>query len=100
MNKVLSSMVVVACAGATFGAFAQPAQKSTETTVEQSTTVQVPKADVKVDEKRSTTTTTTTRPGESKSKSKTTTTTSERKADGDSTTEIKSKTKTEVEKRD
>ena len=33
MNKVLSTMVAVAVAGATFGAFAQPAKK-TETTVE------------------------------------------------------------------
>jgi hypothetical protein len=99
MNKVFSNMIVVACAGVTFAVFAQPAVKSTETTVEQSTTVQQPKADVKVDEKRSTTTTTT-KPAEAKSKSKTTTTTSERSADGDTKVEVKSKTKTETEKRD
>ena len=97
MNKVLSSMVAVAFAGATFGAFAQPASKST---VEQSTTVQVPKADVKVDEKKSTTTTTTTKPAaKAESKSTTTTTTSERKADGDTKVEVKAKTKTETEKK-
>ena len=96
MNKVLSSMVVVACASATFGAFAQTATRSTETTVEQSTTVQVPKVDATVEEKRSTTTTTTRPAAESKSKSKTTTTTSERNADG---VEVKTRTKTETEKR-
>jgi len=95
MKKVLSSIVVAACASATFGAFAQSAQRS-ETTVEQSTTVQVPQGDVKVDEKRSTTTTTTRPAPETKSKSKTTTTTTERNADG---VEVKSRTKTETEKR-
>ena len=97
MKKVLASMVAVAVAGATFGAFAQP--KSTETTVEQSTTVRVPKADVKVDEKKSTTTTTTTRPApKAESKTTTTTTTSKSKADGDTKVEVKAKTKTETEK--
>jgi hypothetical protein len=97
MNKVLSSMIAVAFAGATFGAFAQPASKSTETTVDQSTTVQVPKADVKIDEKKSTTTTTTRPAPKAESKSTTTTRTSERKADGDTTVEVKAKTKTETE---
>ena len=97
MKKVLASMVAVAVAGATFGAFAQP--KSTETTVEQSTTVQVPKADIKVDEKKSTTTTTTTRPApKAETKTTTTTTTSKSKADGDTKVEVKAKTKTETEK--
>ena len=98
MKKVIASMVAVAVAGATFGAFAQP--KSSETTVEQSTTVRVPKADVKVDEKKSTTTTTTTTKPAPKAESKTTTTTttSKSKADGDTKVEVKAKTKTETEK--
>ena len=96
MNKVLSSMVVVAIAGATSVAFAQTGMRSSETTVERSTTVQVPKADVTVDENRSTTTTTTT--PAARAKSTTTTTTSERKGDGDGKVEVKSRTKTETER--
>jgi hypothetical protein len=95
MNKVLSSIIAVGFAGATLGAFAQPGTTSTETTVENSSTVQVPKADVRVDEKKSTTTSTTRSAASPESKSTTTTTTAKRKADGD--TVVKSKTKTETE---
>ena len=93
MNKVFSSMVAIAVAGATFGAFAQPAKK-TETTVEQSTTVQAPKGDVKDEKKttKSSTTTTTTPAAKAAAKSSTTTTTSERKADGETKVEVKTKT--------
>src|SRR4051794_31099547 len=45
MKKVLSSVLAVAVASATFGVFAQPSTKSTETTVEKSNTVQTPKPD-------------------------------------------------------
>ena len=96
MNKVLSSMIAVGFAGATFGGFAQAAMDSTETTVEKSSTVQVPKDGVRVDEKKSTTTSTTRAAASPESKSTTTTTTSKRKADGDSTV-VKAKTKTETE---
>jgi hypothetical protein len=95
MNKVTSSIIAVAIAGATFGAFAQPGTTSTETTVERSSTVQPPYDGVKVDEKKSTTTSTTRSAPSPESKSTTTTTTAKRKADGD--TVIKSKTKTETE---
>ena len=97
MNKVLSSMIAVAFAGATFGAFAQPTRNSDETTLEQSSTVQVPKDGVRVEEKKSTTTTTTRPAANAESKSTTTTTTSKRKADGDTTVEVKARTKTETE---
>ena len=97
MNKVISSMIAVGFAGATFGAFAQPAMNSTETTVEKSSTVQVPKADVRVDEKKSTTTSTTKGAANPESKSTTTTTTSKRKADDDTVVKAKTKTKTETE---
>lgn len=40
MNKVTSSIVAIAIASATVGAFAQPGTTSTETKVERSTTVQ------------------------------------------------------------
>jgi uncharacterized protein YxeA len=95
MKKVLSSMIAVAIAGATSGAFAQPTRNSDETTLERS--IQVPKDGVRVDEKKSTTTTTTTPAVKAESKSTTTTTTSERKADGDTKVEVKAKTKTETE---
>ena len=97
MNKVLTSIIAVGFAGATFGAaFAQAATNSTETTDERSSTGEVPKADVRVDEKKSTTTSTTRAAASPESKSTTTTTTSKRKADGDSTV-VKAKTKTETE---
>ena len=80
MNKVLSSMIAIGFAGASFAVFAQPAVSET-TTVERSSTVEVPKPDVRVDERKSTTTTT---------KGK-------RKAQGDTTVEVRSKTKTESE---
>jgi hypothetical protein len=96
MNKFLSSIIAVAVTGATFGAFAQPTRNSDETTLEQSTTVRVPKDGVRVDEKK-TTTTTTARPVPPVESTSTTTTT-ERKAAGDTTVEVKAKTKTETEK--
>ena len=95
MNKLISSMIAVGFAGATFGAFAQPVTKSTETTVEKSSTVQAPYDGVRVDEKKSTTTSTTRPAANPESKSTKTTTTSKRKDDGD--TVVKSKTKTETE---
>jgi hypothetical protein len=94
MNKVTSSVIAIAVASATVGAFAQPGTTSTETKVERSTTVQPPYDGVKVEEKK--TTTSTSRPAANpESKSKTTTTTSKRKDEGD--TVVKSKTKTETE---
>ena len=95
MNKVLSSMIAIGFAGASFAVFAQPAVSET-TTVERSSTVEVPKPDVRVDERK--TTTTVTRPDvNAESKSTTTTTKSKRKAQGDTTVEVRSKTKTETE---
>ena len=94
MKNVLSSALAVAIASLTFGAFAQPATKSTETTVEKSKSVQAPKSDAKVDEKKTTTTTTTDTPtANADSKNNTTTTTSERKSNSDKG-EVKSKTTT------
>ena len=96
MNKVLSSIVAVAVAGATFGAFAQPAKKS-ETTVEQSTTVTAPTGDVKDKKKTTTSTTTTTNPEPTAAaKSSTSTKTTERKSDG---SKVKTETKVETEKK-
>ena len=94
MNKLISSMIAVGFAGATFGGVAQAATNSTETTVEKSSTVQAPYDGVRVDEKKSTTTSTT-RPAANPESKSTTTTTSKRKDDGD--TVVKSKTKTETE---
>ena len=94
MNKVTSSIIAVAIASATVGAFAQSGTTSTETKVERSTTLQPPYDGVKVEEKK--TTTSTSKPaGYPESKSTTTTTTAKQKADGD--TVVKSKTKTETE---
>jgi len=98
MNKVLSSMIAIGFAGASLAAFAQPAVTET-TTVERSSTVEVPKPDVKVDERKSTTTTVTRPDVNAESKSTTTTTKSRRKAQGDTTVEVRSKTKTETENR-
>jgi hypothetical protein len=98
MNKVISSMIAIGFAGASFSVIAQPAVTET-TTVERSSTVEVPKPDVKVDERKSTTTTVTRPDVNAESKSTTTTTKSRRKAQGDTTVEVRSKTKTETENR-
>ena len=54
-------MIAIGFAGASFAAFGQPAVSET-TTVERSSTVEVPKPDVRVDERKSTTTTVTSPP--------------------------------------
>ena len=98
MKKVLSSIIAIGFAGASFAVFAQPAVSET-TTVERSSTVEVPKPDVRVDERKSTTTTVTRPDVNAESKTTTTTTKSKSKAKGDTTVEVRSKTKTETENR-
>jgi hypothetical protein len=95
MSKVVSTMLAIAVATATFGAMAQPAKKSTESV--ESSTVQTPSG--KVEQKKSTSSTTATTAAPKAQSSTSTSTTTERKSDSDGKVETKAKTKVDVEKK-
>ena len=98
-SKVLPSIVALVIGGTTLGAFAQSETQSSQTTIERSTTVDVPKTRAK-DEKTTNTTTTTKHGilGGEKSKTTTSSTTSRREPEATPSTKTKSTTTTETQK--
>jgi hypothetical protein len=98
-SKVLPSIVALIIGSTTFGAFAQSETQSSQTTIERSTTVDVPKTKA-LDEKTTDVRTTTKRGvlGAEKSKTTTSSTTSVREPEATPSTNKNSTTTTETRK--
>ena len=95
--KVLSASLAVALS-CMLGSYAQAATtEATRTTIEESTTVEVPKRDSKVVEEK--TTTETKRGVLGKKKETTTSTRTEREGDGTTSGDVKSRTTVETERK-